>query len=758
MHGPGRVDCLEHVTGVCRAEDFPALLARYNSPRCPMTEKVLMDNARWPWMPQRRAKRIRWWAKGEEPGQLIREWLGDDALETSEYDKEDDFVEDDFVPPPTEKVKGENQPDSRKLRQKVTLTRAQEARGVEMKRAARPAKSADNAVMVNVRTDGLAPRMSQRRRLQSAKPVLEDISLPSSSSQSVDALSSMLSHAASVDVMRAQRMRTPLQSLPLDFTQSSSPLTGQRQIVTSATAATPAGHTAPTLTPGSPSNGSEDEAVPVDWTSRRTSADEAHPAGHTAPTPASIPSHGRSEDGDTRLNYVVDAGEGYPAGHTAPTAIPSSSVQSPSPALGPSRAEGANEILNAGHAVPPLSSSVELPSHSDSERLTQTTGAREGLPAGHTSPTPTPSSASDVSVRANTSDRDYTDARDGLPAGHTAPIPAPRSPPAGGTTRGFHTSVSIWAMEAPTLGSARLAPSEHIGPIDLDDEGDATVGLDHEAVPKNDPAVPVKLTKTERAQHVLREQYLPTLEETPFWRPLLTVTLSTRPLAVTLGRLARARPRGTAYFAAIDPEDRKTYLSFSSRMRNMRIDRVTDLTIDIAQLLDGFRGGFVGIRFSPRDRGRTIGGEALARGVPFDKRLIQVGVGSWYARREEVKEAFRLDIAQKGYEVSKGPDGAEPLEVYDVDDYGVRRNDQGEVVPWPKAHGWEANDLLEEWNDRSSVTSAPLHFPDGAEASDKDLLMMELETENQEKRELARRNPQQMAVALAQRHRSVRKP
>ncbi|EGO23061.1 hypothetical protein SERLADRAFT_394013, partial [Serpula lacrymans var. lacrymans S7.9] len=67
---------------------------------------------------------------------------------------------------------------------------------------------------------------------------------------------------------------------------------------------------------------------------------------------------------------------------------------------------------------------------------------------------------------------------------------------------------------------------------------------------------------------------------------------------------------------------------------------MSGLAGDMGRLLDGERGGFIGIRFESGQRGRAVMGEGLGDPVPQEKRMIGVGVGSWYARADEVREAF----------------------------------------------------------------------------------------------------------------------
>ncbi|KAG1782242.1 hypothetical protein EV702DRAFT_1071002 [Suillus placidus] len=203
-----------------------------------------------------------------------------------------------------------------------------------------------------------------------------------------------------------------------------------------------------------------------------------------------------------------------------------------------------------------------------------------------------------------------------------------------------------------------------------------------------------------------RAKYFPTLAQEPFFRPLLTLTVSTRPLANSLVRLSRALPRGLPFYASVMPEDRKFSDSFSSRMRNLRLNRMQNLAVDMAQGLSGARGGFVGIRFSPGERGRGVDGEGLDKALDWNKRVIGVGIGNWFSRAQELKEGFKMDAEEKvvtpytseGVRLDSGP-----FKMYGLDDWGRRICDEtGEVFAYPsksaQAHTIEQDnsDALEE--------------------------------------------------------------
>ncbi|KAJ7475191.1 hypothetical protein B0H11DRAFT_2034470 [Mycena galericulata] len=168
-----------------------------------------------------------------------------------------------------------------------------------------------------------------------------------------------------------------------------------------------------------------------------------------------------------------------------------------------------------------------------------------------------------------------------------------------------------------------------------------------------------------------REEYMATLSEKPFWRPLLTFTVSTRPIGLSLLRLSKGEAMGTPFHAGLSNDDRKCRISYIHRMRSLRIRRMQNLAVNMAQVLAGARGGIVGIRFTPDDMGRGIGGEGLEN--PFQLKELFLARG-----KEEVPYA--------------GEQGA--FDVFDVDDFGQRISSRtGEVVPWKAA----AETSVDKW-------------------------------------------------------------
>ncbi|CAE7069906.1 unnamed protein product [Rhizoctonia solani] len=168
----------------------------------------------------------------------------------------------------------------------------------------------------------------------------------------------------------------------------------------------------------------------------------------------------------------------------------------------------------------------------------------------------------------------------------------------------------------------------------------------------------------------IRQEYEPTLAAEPFWRPLVSITLATRPLANTLVRLCRSLPRGLPFYASIDNHDRKAVASFPDRMRLLRLRRMRELTIEIARRLEGYYGGFIGIRFNQDDRGRAIRGERLEQPLPDPLRVVRVGLGGWYELEKEM-ELWKLEAEDAGVDI----------DIKALDDWGRKLGEEGAVLP-----------------------------------------------------------------------------
>jgi len=240
--------------------------------------------------------------------------------------------------------------------------------------------------------------------------------------------------------------------------------------------------------------------------------------------------------------------------------------------------------------------------------------------------------------------------------------------------RGFHSSALVRATAVSDAHlhsvSARLAssPAPPMSIANALAKGQPKLyGELEDEVDLNDSSEDVEVDPATRA---LRERYLPTLAAEPFWRPLLSMSFSTRPLATSVARLARRCERGLPFYVTIPPEDRLCHHSYPTRMRNLRINRLLTVTLEAARVLRGDRGGFVGIRFGPEDRGRGVGGEKLETPIPHEKRLITVGVGKWYKRADEVTRIINAEVGDAEL--------GNAVETLALDDHGHRMDG----VPW----------------------------------------------------------------------------
>ncbi|KAL0573942.1 hypothetical protein V5O48_008011 [Marasmius crinis-equi] len=180
-----------------------------------------------------------------------------------------------------------------------------------------------------------------------------------------------------------------------------------------------------------------------------------------------------------------------------------------------------------------------------------------------------------------------------------------------------------------------------------------------------------------------RARYLEHIQNEPFWRPLLAITVSTRPLADTIMRLAKSLSGGSALHASVPEDDRKSKTSYPERLRQLRMDRLKSLAVGLAEALAGERGGLVGLRFSPEDGGRGTAGAGLEKPIPWEKRVIGVGVGEWVPLADEFKRGFE-EVA-KTIPHSRGEENLEPFLVYGLDEQGKPvDSDIVAKFPWPK--------------------------------------------------------------------------
>lgn len=741
-HGVGRVDTFDHVVGVCREGDFEAVLKRYNSERAPRTELEYMDNARWPWGPQFQLKRTKWWAAGENPRDIIKELFSDEQIdaayldETGKFEEFEEEIDDDTEDP--------RQPKAKPKQKASYIAPTASPLTVEQKRAFHSSPRLLGSHSYN--EDHIVPDFYVQHKRRKNPDAIDTTapSHPPSASVSksrqggavAESLMEHLSDSILSDEVAATTMRRPKGKIPHEHYNS--------------------------------------EGILI------------HPSGYVIPTPGEAPnpmSERRSRDHGKQTAAVAERvqEQGDYKDFNAHTRLHDNKV--PYEVI-----EEDGSVSHPSGFVPPT------PAHefkySDSSSVDN--HVQDGVQRQRRRSTAVHLSKEEMAEKQRKSDAIFE--RDEDDAELIAELKAGLEKVAdmGNQKRGIHTSAIVNATEIT------LPPTPYEqNPRDKEDAEDSIRELDHRSMPPHlehslDPirrSKKVKFPKPGKAPksslasnlrsptpadvHAVRSRYLPTLAETPFWRPLLSITLSTRPLAVTLARLSRSLPRGLPFYASISNDDRKTRASFSDRMRNLRIDRMENLTVEIAQLLAGARGGFIGIRFGVNERGRGIGGEGLEAPLPKENRTIKIGVGNWYRRADEVKEAFREDAITQVGEIGVGlEDIGDTFEIAGLDDHGRRIDDKtGEVIPWRESKARMNLEFLNELNlDELDVEhkadSDELDVEAKADSTDKDVDIVDQFKEEIMKRRqrklrkqaLARSYGFEIATYRAQKHRAVVTP
>lgn len=529
-HGIGRADSYDHVVGVCREGDFPAILAKFNSRKCPSDELACMDNARWPFLPPKRVKRTIWWEKDEDPQEVVRQILEKEEAGVGSSKKRSHFSpKPDHAPaPPAPKIERWKEKVEKKMRR-----RQESASLLSME---------DDAVM--------DPSSSSHYRR-----TIHFSAIRPNDRSSDDSPSSSFSQRANIPTSSWSRPPKDSQDahdhiVPTYYIERKR----QREMI---------------------SERKEEEGGLMAELSAGILSEGV--AAQIKVLPEKIPVEIKELDGTIR----------HPSGFEPPT---------PETEFHPLASKTATED-------DPLLTTIKIPWD---EALSPSTDASVTLPAG---------------VK-------------GL--------------------RGYHTSADLRALEVPhEIVHENYDPPPHI--------------------PGTKPtSSPEEIAQSEL--NSLRGRYMPTLSSQPFWRPLLTLTVSTRPIALTVSRLSKGLPRGLPFYASISEDDRKISQTLSARMRSLRLKRMSELALDLAGSLQGQRGGLIGVRFDVDDKGRGIEGEGFDKPLPFDKRTVKVGVGEWYPFADELKEGFDID--------AKEADTREGFEIFGLDEFGQRTDG----VKWPEVN------------------------------------------------------------------------
>ncbi|KAH7914908.1 hypothetical protein BJ138DRAFT_267947 [Hygrophoropsis aurantiaca] len=605
-HGVGRADTLEHIVGVCRECDFPDVLQKYNSERAPRDQLEAMDNARWPWQPTKRDRRVKWWEDGENPQVIVRESRGENS-KLAGYE-----LADKLVPGEDGESESYTQVPPQLYMMKQPSSSRQQVRGFHSSACAHHPTSYNEDHIV---PDFYVKHKQDRNRATSNKsgstPSTTSPSATDTQGTGVDSVEAAVHDPKrqTASVKKRKHEEAALMQHLSDSILSDEIAASTRRLRTK----TPVEHydangmlvhASGYVVPGTGHASSSDVAR----SKEKKRNEERDRAAQTASVAEAVL--------ESDLDHLTFAST-RPRSHKVPFEIrePDGTVKHPSGFVPPTPA---NEFK-----------------YSDSASLERDLSAAVGR------------------QRARETDGKNATRKD---------------------RRGLHTTAIARAMEVSLPVSAlRTFPPHMALPESLAKEAEETATASLSASTPDAAAT--------------RERYLPTLSKTPFFRPLLTLTVSTRPLGTTLVRLSRALPRGLPFYASIDPEDRKVGTSFSSRMRNLRLDRMHCLSVSLAQALTGARGGLVGVRFNANERGRGVEGESLEKALDWNQRVIGVGVGNWYQRAAELKDAFKTDgegkVASVYTSVNEVKDKG-PFDVYGLDAWGRRISDEtGEMLAYP---------------------------------------------------------------------------
>ncbi|KIJ67212.1 hypothetical protein HYDPIDRAFT_107937 [Hydnomerulius pinastri MD-312] len=639
--GIGTSPSYKHIIGFCRESEFPDVLKRLNSDRTSKEFVEAMDTAQWPWV-EKRGKRVKWWKEGEDPKAILQEIYGNDVQIRLYDDASAVFQENTEAIPGPSVIRPSSPTSSQQIRGFHTSARTLQPTSynedhivpdfyVRHKQGRARQASGSTPSTTSPGSTSTAGTGVEAAEQKAHDPARQKAGIKGRKHEE-SALMQHLSDSILSDEIAASTRRLKTK-IPVEHYDAEGNLTR---------------HSSGFVVPGnghsSTSNVArakererdedEDRAAQTAAVAERvleSDFDHVHAAmASTRPRSFKVPFEVREPDGTVK----------HPSGFVPPTP--------------------ANEFKYSDSA----SLDRDLSTAIGRQRAREASASRAKNGRGlHTTAT---WRASEV-----------------YPPFPSLGLTPP--PPFAKTTSTIESAPA--SMASHPIRTASSAPAEF---EDLEE---------HEG--KNPKEKSDNLTRTEIRKlnplpdpSSIRAEYLPTLSETPFFRPLLTLTFSTRPMAYAVSRLAKALPRGLSYVAAVDAEDRKHGVSFSTRVRNMRLARMQGLTVELAQLLAGARGGLMGARFRPEERGRGVDGEGFGKPVDYEKRVIGVGVGNWYSRAGEVKDAFRQDGEERvrkrwigeGMEGVDGQgQGGDTFKVYGLDDFGKRIDDvSGEGIPYPE--------------------------------------------------------------------------
>ncbi|KAI0667371.1 hypothetical protein C8Q78DRAFT_1175427 [Trametes maxima] len=652
IHGHGRVDTYERSIGVCKEGSLPNLVHAANSATAPKDLLEPMDNARWPWDSPRRRKRVRWWEEGENP-QMIRQ----NALNGP-------LAEDGSPRVPSQSKARASRATVELLTAGAPSVASVHARAFHTSSAVlRPDDPNSSEARKNIpaSTWSRPPRPSQDARddvvptyYVERKKQRDDIS------QRKEEEGSLMAelNAGILSEGLAAKTRVRDEKIPVEVR------------LPDGSVAHPSGFTPPTpeteFHPVAAKVPTEDHplvaTIKQPWDERDFPVVGADPISHDPEKEQEWIKRVVS-NGGTVLTGVRDLSAEKPA--PAPSGSTSASDRSKISTSAWDSPAQSQKSDDPDSVVPPFyierkkqrddvaerkeeegSLMAELNAGILSEDLAAQTREREEKipveviledgtivhPSGFVPPTPETEFHPLAAKPPDSPKLPWTEidsVKEAAPSVTTGTAKKPSN------ARGFHTSAVARASVLPQ----RLSP--------------ALLGAAANA------NIVVQDALSER-----RANYAQTLEKQPFWRPLITVTTATRPLAETVLSLARGLDRGQAFYTAIQDDERKDFSTYNARMRNLQLNRIQQITHSLARRLGGAHGGFVGLRTNAHQRGRGVHGEGLADPLPRETRVMKIGVGEWYPFAEEVKERFLADAERGGY--------ADLVEVFGVDEWGNR--------------------------------------------------------------------------------------
>ncbi|KAI0357056.1 hypothetical protein OH77DRAFT_1532101 [Trametes cingulata] len=670
MYEQGRVDCYPRISGVCQEASFPGLVQVANSTRAAPAFLKGMDSARWPWVKPRSKKPLKWWDGGENPQALKTQALqaAVRVQETSEPPASCSpgagLVPRELLAPGPSSVRGvqsrhfhtssatsfPDDPNSFENRKNIpTSTWARPPRPsqdaqddvvptyyVERKKQRdqiSQRKEEEGGLMAELNAGILSEGLAAKTRIREEKIPVE-VRLPDGS----------IAHPSGFQPPTPETefhpvaAKIPTEDDPLVATVKQ-PWDERDFAVAGAEPITPDPEREQEwLKRVAASGGSVLTGV------RDINAEKPSSSGSAEPTSASD----RSKIVTSAWDSPAQSQENDPES-VVPSYYIERKKQRDHIAERKEEEGGLMAELNAGI----LSEDLAAQTREREEKIPVEVPLKDGTivhPSGFVPPTPETKFHPVAAKPPDSPKLPWTEVaavKDGVAGTHDATARKP------GKARGFHSSA---VSRAAVLPDNSAALQRCIGQHDI--------GSHSAQTPREGDVTSV------------RERYAVTLEKSPFWRPLVTVTVATRPLADTLERLSNSFPRGTPFYTSIDEDDRKNFATYNSRLRNLQLERLRQLTHQLAIRLGGAHGGLIGVRCNPQQRGRAVNGELLADPLPSEMKKIKIGVGEWYPFADEVKERFLDDARRGGY--------SEHVEVFGVDEWGNRTDGKAWVGHSPQ--------------------------------------------------------------------------